>query len=144
MGWSTNFEKVGDGGLMSTVDDLLLWDRDFYGNKLGKDTLLHETLFRGVLNNGEKIEYAMGLRVSYYRGLPIIEHGGALFGYRTELVRFPEQKFSVITLCNLDNSDPKHLAYEVANLYLDGLYTDKPLPPAAHVDTQPSWTSIAI
>jgi CubicO group peptidase (beta-lactamase class C family) len=28
--WSTNFDKVGDGGLMSSVDDLLLWDRNFY------------------------------------------------------------------------------------------------------------------
>src|ERR1700739_2661653 len=33
--WSTNFEKIGDGGLMSSVDDLLLWDRNFYDNKLG-------------------------------------------------------------------------------------------------------------
>jgi CubicO group peptidase (beta-lactamase class C family) len=137
LGWSTNFEKVGDGGLMSTVDDLLLWDRNFYANKLGKGRLLHETLSRGVLNNGEKTEYAMGLRETRYRGLPIVEHGGALFGYRTELVRFPEQKFSVITLCNLDNSNPKRLAYQVADLYLDTRYPDKPLPPAAHVDTQP-------
>src|SRR6202162_4862127 len=33
--WSTNYENVGGGGLMSSVDDLLLWDRNFYENKLG-------------------------------------------------------------------------------------------------------------
>src|SRR5580692_4561808 len=104
--WSTNFDKVGDGGLMSSVSDLLLWDRNFYDNKLGKGTLLKEMQTQGVLNNGKKIEYALGLFISAYRGLPIVEHGGALFGYRTELLRFPQQKFSVITLCNLGTSNP--------------------------------------
>jgi CubicO group peptidase (beta-lactamase class C family) len=37
--WSTAYEVVGGGGLMSTVDDLLLWDRNFYANRLGKGTL---------------------------------------------------------------------------------------------------------
>ncbi len=78
--------EVGDGGFMSSVDDLLLWDRNFYANKLGKGTLLQEMQSQGVLNNGERIEYAMGVNVSSYRGLPIVVHGGSLFGYRTELL----------------------------------------------------------
>lgn len=129
--WSTNFEKVGDGGLMSTVDDLLLWDRNFYANKIGKGTLLREMLSRGVLNNGQQIEYALGLRVSSYRGLPVVEHGGSLFGYRTELLRFPDHKFSVITLCNLSTSNPERLAHEVADIYLKGFY---------RADAQPAIT----
>jgi len=139
--WSTNFEKIGDGGLMSSVDDLLLWDRNFYANKLGKGTLLKEMQTPGVLNNGKHIEYALGLFISKYRGLPIVEHGGALFGYRTELLRFPEQKFSVITLCNLGTSAPRNLANQVADLYLAGQF---PADQGAgspttveHVDPQP-------
>jgi CubicO group peptidase (beta-lactamase class C family) len=120
--WSTNFDKIGDGGLMSSVDDLLLWDRNFYDNKLGKGTLLKEMQTQGVLNNGKSIEYALGLFISKYRGLPIVEHGGALFGYRTELLRFPEQKFSVITLCNLGTSSPRNLANQVADIYLAGQF----------------------
>jgi CubicO group peptidase (beta-lactamase class C family) len=118
--WSTNFEKVGDGGLMSTVDDLLLWDRNFYHNKLGSGTLLRELQTRGVLNNGQTIKYALGLMISEYRGLPIVEHGGALFGYRTELLRFPEQHFSVVCLCNLSNANPGDKARQVADIYLAG------------------------
>lgn len=116
--WSTNFEKVGDGGLMSSVDDLLLWDRNFYDNKLGKGTLLRELQTRGVLNNGRTINYAFGLELTDYRGLPGVEHGGALFGYRTELLRFPNQNFSVICLCNLATSDPASKARQIADLYL--------------------------
>jgi CubicO group peptidase (beta-lactamase class C family) len=136
--WSTNFDKAGDGGLMSSVDDLLEWDRNFYDNKLGKGTLLKEMQTRGVLSSGKQIEYALGLFISTYRGLPIVEHGGALFGYRTELLRFPQQKFSVICLCNLGTSNPSRLAYQVADAYLEGQFS--PEPSAAtkpHVDPQP-------
>ena len=78
--WSTNYDKVGDGGLMSTIDDLLLWDRNFYENRLGKGTLLKEMQTRGVLNSGKQIGYALGLELDNYRGLPIVEHTGGLFG----------------------------------------------------------------
>ena len=137
--WSTNFDKVGDGGLLSSVDDLLLWDRNFYDNKLGKGTLLKEIQTQGMLNNGKQIEYALGLFISTYRGLPIVEHGGALFGYRTELLRFPQQKFSVITLCNLGTSSPRSLANKVADIYLEGqLAPNRPANvAAAQVDPQP-------
>jgi CubicO group peptidase (beta-lactamase class C family) len=116
--WSTTYEVVGGGGLMSTVDDLLLWDRNFYANRLGKGTLVQEMQTPGVLNNGNNISYAMGLDLGSYRGLPIVEHGGGLFGYRTELLRFPEQKFSVICLCNIANAEPENLARQVADIYL--------------------------
>jgi CubicO group peptidase (beta-lactamase class C family) len=136
--WSTNFDKIGDGGLMSSVDDLLEWDRNFYANKLGKGTLLKEMQTQGMLNNGKQIEYALGLFISTYRGLPIVEHDGALFGYRTALLRFPQQNFSVITLCNVGTSNPGRLSYLVADLYLAGhLSPEPPASAAPGVDTQP-------
>ena len=125
--WSTAYEVVGGGGLMSSVDDLLLWDRNFYANRLGKGTLVQELQTPGVLSNGNKISYAMGLDLGNYRGLPIVEHGGGLFGYRTELLRFPEQKFSVICLCNIASAVPENLARQVADIYL----TDRLQPGAS-------------
>lgn len=124
--WSTNYERVGDGGLMSSVEDLFLWDRNFYANKLGKGSLVREMLARGVLNNGDKIGYALGLGISSYRGLPVIDHQGANFGYHTELLRFPEQQFSVICLCNLGSINPELAATEVADIYLEGSFRDQP------------------
>jgi CubicO group peptidase (beta-lactamase class C family) len=116
--WSTNYDIVGGGGLMSTVDDLLLWDRNFYSSKLGKGTVVKELQSRGVLNNGNQINYAMGLSLNEYRGLPVVEHSGALFGYRAEFLRFPQQRFSAIVLCNLSTSDPEGLAHRIADVYL--------------------------
>jgi len=60
----------------------------------------------------------MGLDLGNYRGLPIVEHDGALFGYRTALLRFPGEKFTVICLCNVASAVPENLARKVADLYL--------------------------
>ncbi|HVH61407.1 MAG TPA: serine hydrolase domain-containing protein [Candidatus Sulfotelmatobacter sp.] len=136
--WSTNYDMVGGGGLMSSVDDLQLWDRNFYDNKLGKGTLLKEMQTQGVLNNGKQIQYALGLFISKYRGLPIVAHDGANFGYRTMLLRFPQQRLSVICLCNLGTSNPLRLSYQVADVYLEGQVAPDPQPAAkAKVDPQP-------
>jgi CubicO group peptidase (beta-lactamase class C family) len=116
--WSTSYDAVGAGGLMSTVDDLLLWDRNFYNNKLGKGPLIQEMETRGVLNNGKKISYALGLEIGTYRGLPTVEHEGALFGYRTVILRFPQQRFTVLTLCNVSSAQTGRLASKVADVYL--------------------------
>ena len=116
--WSTTYQLVGGGGLMSNLDDMLLWDRNFDANKLGKGTMLKELESHGVLNDGNRINYAMGLALGDYHGLPTIEHGGALFGYRSEFLRFPQQRFSVIVLCNVSSAYPEGLARKTADLYL--------------------------
>jgi CubicO group peptidase (beta-lactamase class C family) len=117
--WSTNFDQVGDGGLMSSVDDLILWDRNFYQNRLGTGSLVKEMLTRGVLNDGTPTTYALGLIIGNYRGLPTVEHAGALFGYRSDILRFPEQRFTVLCLCNLSSADPPVLSRAVADIYLE-------------------------
>lgn len=116
--WSTSYDIVGGGGLMTSVDDLLAWDRNFYSNRLGKGTLVNELQTRGALNNRNQIDYGLGLSLGEYRGLPIVEHNGALFGYRSAFVRFPQQKFSVIVLCNHAKAAPEALGREIADIYL--------------------------
>ena len=117
--WSTEYDIVGAGGLMSTVDDMLLWDRNFYANALEKGTLLKELQARGALNNGKQIGYALGLQLDTYRALSTVEHDGALYGYRTGILRFPEQRFSVVCLCNLSSAGVANLSRKVADIYLE-------------------------
>ena len=112
-----NFDEIGAGGLYTTIGDLLLWDRNFYDNKLGAGflELMHS---RGVLNRGDTLPYAFGLQIGQYRGLKTVRHSGSLMGFQAELVRFPEQRFSVAALCNANNIAPTGLANQVADLYL--------------------------
>lgn len=117
--WSTIFDIVGSGGLMSNVDDLLLWDQNFYSNKVGKGSLVRELETQGRLNNGHPINYGLGLWLGEYRGLKTVEHSGGTFGYRTELLRFPERRFSVAVLCNIANAEVEGFARKISDLYLE-------------------------
>lgn len=113
-----NFELVGDGGLMTCVADLAKWDQNFYNPQVGGEAFLKQVQTVGKLNNGEALDYAFALRIAPYKGLRTVSHGGSLAGYRTELMRFPDQNFSVVCLCNVDNANPSRLVGQVAEIYL--------------------------
>jgi hypothetical protein len=113
-----NFDKIGAGGLYSTVEDLRKWDENYYTHKVGGDALQTLIHTRGVLTNGDTLRYAFGNEVSTYRGLRTDEHGGSLMGYKAHILRFPDQRFSVIETCNLGSIDPGPIARQVAELYL--------------------------
>jgi len=117
---ATTLDMVGDGNVFTCVEDLFLWDQNFYQNKLGKGgaALINQAQTTGTLNSGDKIDYAFGLVAGEYRGLRVIEHGGAFIGYRAMTMRFPDQRFSVIMQCNLGTMNPSNLARRVADIYL--------------------------
>jgi CubicO group peptidase (beta-lactamase class C family) len=113
----TNFDTVGATSLYTTVEDLAKWDENFYAPKFGGPDFAQSMTRTDKLTTGEDNHYAMGLMLLQYRRLPIVEHGGADAGYRANLLRFPEQHFSVITLCNTP-ANPSALSRKVADLYL--------------------------
>jgi hypothetical protein len=113
-----NFQGVGDGGLWTTVEDLAIWDRNFYDPKVGGPEFLKALHTRGILTGGDTLTYASGLMIGKYRGLETVSHGGSLMGFRTEFMRFPAQRTSVICLCNLSTSNPTARVRKVADIYL--------------------------
>jgi len=112
------FEQTGDGAVHTSVEDLLRWDANFYSAKVGGREFLVEIQDPGKLNNGKTLDYAKGLFVGEYRGLRFVDHGGSWGGYRAQLLRFPEQHFSVACLCNLANANPEKRARQVADVFL--------------------------
>ena len=113
-----NYSNVGATSLFTTVEDLCKWAANFENPVVGDDRIVRKMEQRGILNNGDTISYAMGQDISRYKGLKIISHGGADAGYRTFLVRFPDQKFSVNVLSNYAGFNPGDLAFKVADIYL--------------------------
>ncbi len=121
----STFDCVGSGGLYTTVEDLFLWDQNFYHCRVGGKELISLMETPGELNNGKKLDYAFGLVVGSYKGLKTVSHAGALGGFKACMVRFPEQSFSVICLSNLSSFDPTKLSFQVADIYLANTFKEE-------------------
>ncbi len=113
-----SYSNAGATSLFTTVEDLSLWAANFENPVVGGKETTTKMSTRGILNKGDTISYAMGQDIGKYKGLKIISHGGADAGYRSFLVRFPDQKFSVNVLSNLASFDPGGMAFKIADLYL--------------------------
>ncbi len=133
----SNFEQTGDGAVLTSVEDLLLWDQNFYEPKVGGKAFLDSMHAVGAFNDGRKLDYASGLFIEEYKGLRKVSHGGSWAGYRSELLRFPDQKFSVACLCNLGTVNPSALAQRVADAYLADWFKTTESKPSTMRGTPP-------
>ena len=116
----SDWEQTGDGAVQTSVEELLLWDRNFYAGTVGGMDLVRRQQVPWVLRDGTALDYASGLRVVKYRGLNTVRHGGAWAGYRAELLRFPDQRTSIAALCNRGDANPSALADRVSDIILAG------------------------
>ncbi len=109
---------LGSSSLYTTIDDLAKWVVNFEEKAVGGEAVIERMTHRGVLNSGAQISYAFGLGIGRYRGLRTVSHGGSWASFRTFLVHFPDQRFSVVVLGNFDPANPNQTAYNLVDLYL--------------------------
>jgi CubicO group peptidase (beta-lactamase class C family) len=112
-----NYSTVGATSLFTTAPDLCLWSMNFEHPVVGKE-IIKRMAERGILNNGDTIDYAMGQSTGTYKGLKFFAHGGSDAGYRATLLRIPGEHFSVNVLSNLASFNPWALALKITDLYL--------------------------
>jgi CubicO group peptidase (beta-lactamase class C family) len=113
------FENAyGNGGMLTTVDDLLRWNARFGGSKIGDATFVKSELEPGRLNDGRSLFYSAGLFLTAHNGTREISHAGATAGYRTWLGFYPSQQLSVAVLCNAAEANTTQLGHNVADVYL--------------------------
>jgi len=135
-GWQQDmpFEDIyGNGGLLTTVGDLLKWNDNLASGKL------HPELFAsmqkpGTLSDGRAIQYGFGLFLEDFQGLAEVAHSGATAGYRAWLGRIPSKGISVAVLCNAGSANTTRLAGQIMDVYL-GLAGAK--APASPKDVKP-------
>ncbi len=126
---------IGQGGMLSTVGDLLRWNQNFASGKVGGKSLIDSLEERGKLNDGRTIGYGTGLEVLQRRGVREISHNGITAGYRAWLGRYPDQGLSVAVLCNLATVNPVQIGHQVADVYLNGVLPKKQEKTFIHLDS---------
>ena len=116
---------LGDGGVYSSLADLARWDR-----ALREHTLLSQSEMRTAIipvkvpegtpsePDGSPAEYGFGWFLNPYKGHTRMWHYGETVGFRTAIQRFPDDKLTIIVLCNRSDVDPTSLALKTADLCL--------------------------
>ena len=94
------------GSLVSSVDDLALWDAAIVSGKLLKPASYRQAFTAYTLADGKRTGYGYGWAIGKLRGLPMAAHGGAINGFSTFALRLPGQKLYVAVLTNADAGLP--------------------------------------
>lgn len=126
----------GNGGLLTTAEDLLIWNNYYLTGKLGTPSLLTRQLSAAPLNNGIIHRYAAGLFVGTFRGWNYVSHDGATAAYRANLDAFPDLGLSIAWLSNTSEFDGDTL--NVADAVVDLFIPEK--IPETKQETPPSVT----
>jgi CubicO group peptidase (beta-lactamase class C family) len=138
------FENVhGNGGLLTTVGDLLRWNENFTLPRVGDASFVAEQQQAGKFTDGRPHGYALGLRLGPYKGVTQVEHSGSTAGYRAHLARYPEQRVSVAVLCNASSAQATQYAHAVADVYLGQSLRPDAAPKASNSLTDSDLTRLA-
>lgn len=149
----SDWEQVGDGGVQSSVEDMARWAALFDPGGTAREAAVPAGWLRGVLEtpgklaDGTPLAYGLGVALDRHRGLRVVRHGGAWAGYRAMLMRVPERRLAVVTLCNVGRADTATLSLAVLDAALDAL--PDPPPAAPHPATagasgeRAGWAALA-
>ena len=114
-----NREIVGSTGIITTAVDLIKWAENFQTKTIGNDRVFALMAERTVANDGQDAIFARGQEMRRHNGIKVWVHGGRIAGYRTFLLRAPEQNFSVAILSNRGDFDAAAIAFAVTDLFLE-------------------------
>jgi CubicO group peptidase (beta-lactamase class C family) len=145
-GWGlsmSDWEQTGDGSVLTTLEDLARWARNFDDPRVGGAALVEELQRKGRLTTGQEIDYAEGLWHATHRGLATVGHNGSWAGYRSNLLRFPSEKTAVIVLCNAETAGAGTIAHKIADAAL-GDRLGPAVPPSPEASPTPAPKSRAI
>lgn len=114
----------GAGSIRSTAGDLAKWNAALFGGKVLKAASLTAMETPGRLNNGETSgaamvklmsaggqppaahsEYGYALFLTEEEGHRKIDHGGGIYGFSSSLSEFPDDRTTVVVLCNSIGKD---------------------------------------
>jgi len=106
----------GNGGLLTTVGDLLRWNAflDKPSDLPGGQDLVTALQTPGRLRDGSPLEYGLGLEITRDHGRRLVSHSGSTGGYKTWLGRYPDQGISIAVMCNNGGIDPVEMGEQVA------------------------------
>lgn len=110
---------LGDGGVYSNIEDLARWDDALHHSRAVSPETLELATSALIDTDMEGVGYGFGWRVATYRGRRQLWHTGETSGFRNAIIRFPDDRLTVIVLTNRGEARPYDVAMKISELYLD-------------------------
>lgn len=119
-GWANlnwGLDLGGEGGMVSTLDDMIIWQKNLFDPKVGTAEMHKRMATPCVFENGVTGFYGLGLVTDVYRGRRAIGHGGTVAGGKSESTRFVDDGFGVVIIANNDQVASFGLGRRIADIY---------------------------
>ncbi len=116
----------GAGGLAGSVRDLARWAHALHHGRVIDPELYAQMTSPARPTDGSTPPYGFGVRFDEVRGRSTVEHGGAIFGFNTESLYFPDEDLFVAVMANSDSpaTDATLVARRLAALALGEPYRE--------------------
>ena len=112
---------AGEGGLVSTVDDMLRWLANFDKPVVGTAATWNLMRSPQTLRNGSSTCYSLGLMTGHYRGIEWLYHPGGLMGGSAQVLKVPSLGLDMAIMANRHDLSAIVLANKVLDTCLGGL-----------------------
>jgi CubicO group peptidase (beta-lactamase class C family) len=109
-----SLNTTADGALYLTVRDMARWDSALYQTRLLTRQSLAAIRTPVTLTGGASHPYGFGWRVGMAGGHAIMAHSGSWQGFKSYIVRYPDDGLTVVVFANLAEADPARVAHGVA------------------------------
>jgi CubicO group peptidase (beta-lactamase class C family) len=106
---------LGDGGIYSSIDDMMKWDAALYDSRLLSDESRRLAFAPHTATDKDDVRYGFGWRITG----ETIWHSGETSGFRNVIVRYPGRKLTVVMLTNRDDPEPYATALAVAKVFIE-------------------------
>lgn len=106
---SSTSATLGDGGIYSSVTDLVLWDKALYDNQILPQAIWQEAFSPQQLTDGSNINYGYGWHLKDFEKLKAVYHTGSTSSFRNVFFRIPQTKISIIILTNRNKPEEENM-----------------------------------
>jgi CubicO group peptidase (beta-lactamase class C family) len=110
------FRTFGDGGIFSALNDMMAWCRAIEGHRLLKAEKQEQLFTPTILPGGKKFPYGRGWALPETAFGKCFQHGGALVGFMSKIVWYPDSRIWIIILTNRDDLDLNDLARKIMSI----------------------------
>lgn len=114
-------ELGGEGGMVSTVDDMLRWLKHMDAPVVGSARTWAAMTTPMRLSNGTSTGYGLGLMMHDHRGVPTIAHGGTVFGGNSQMIKVPSAGLDIAIMANRADVSSVSLAEAIIDVLVPDL-----------------------